>query len=307
MTHGEADPGLTAVPGLRVGHWTDADARTGCTVVLAPPGGAVGSGRVLGAAPGTREAALLDPAATVSTVHALLLTGGSAFGLDAAGGVMAALEAAGEGVPTPAGPVPIVPAAVLYDLAVGRADVRPGAAEGRAATDAAHDGLVAEGAVGVGTGATVGKVAGVKHAVRSGVGSVSRRLEGGATLGVLAVSNAAGALVAPDGTPVAGRAGPPDGGSVPLVAGTQTTLVVLATDATLDAAGARALATSAHAGIARVTRPSHTPFDGDTTFVLATGARPAVDPTLLAATAQEGVADAILRGARAGASGGDAP
>ncbi|MDR9392555.1 MAG: P1 family peptidase, partial [Trueperaceae bacterium] len=156
MTTG--DPGLTAVPGVRVGHWTHDVARTGCTVVLAPPGGAVASGRVLGAAPGTRETALLDPAATVGVAHAVLLTGGSAFGLDAAGGVMAALEAAGEGVPTPAGRVPIVPAAVLYDLAVGRSDVRPGAAEGRAATDAAHDGPVAQGAVGAGTGATVAKL-----------------------------------------------------------------------------------------------------------------------------------------------------
>ncbi|NBC95359.1 MAG: peptidase S58 family protein, partial [Deinococcus-Thermus bacterium] len=169
---------LTAVAGVRVGHWSDRAAATGCTVVLAPEEGAPASGLVLGAAPGGRETDLLAPEKTVPAVHGVLLTGGSAFGLDAAGGVMRWLEARGVGFATPFARVPIVPAAVLYDLGVGRADVRPDAAAGAAAADAAHAGPVEMGRIGVGAGATVGKVRGPDRAVPSGVGSAAMRVGG---------------------------------------------------------------------------------------------------------------------------------
>jgi L-aminopeptidase/D-esterase-like protein len=299
------DPGLTAVAGIRVGHWHDLDAATGCTVVLAPPHGAVASGAVLGGAPGTREIALLDPERTVDRVHAVLLAGGSAFGLDAAGGVVRWLEARGVGFDAGVARVPIVPAAVLFDLGVGRADVRPGPAEGEAAAAAAHDGPVATGRVGAGAGATAFKLLGPERAVRSGLGSASLALEG-ATVAALVVANPLGAIVDPsDGRPVAGE--PTGAGTTPErfggAAGTHTTLAIVATDAPLDKAGARALATAAHAGIARVVRPSHTPFDGDATFVLSTGQGAAWPPARLAAAVQEVVARALVQGARAGRDG----
>lgn len=299
------DAGLTAVAGLRVGHWSDHAAATGCTVVLAPIEGATVSGSVLGGAPGTRETALLEPEKTITVAHAVVLAGGSAFGLDAAGGVARWLERRGVGFETPFGRVPIVPAAVIYDLGVGRADVRPDGAAGEAAADAAHDGPVEAGRVGVGCGATVGKLAGLANAVRSGVGSASMRI-GAVTVAALAVSNAAGRLVDPnDGSPVAGVAA-----TGVASAGTNTTLVVVATDAVLDKATCRALAISGHVGIARVTRPSHTVHDGDTVFVLATGSAPAVSAALLGPAIQEVVASAIVIGAiaaRAGASPASQP
>ena len=296
------DPGLTAVAGVRVGHWHDLDAATGCTVVLTPPEGALASGAVLGGAPGTREIALLDPERTVDRVHALLLAGGSAFGLDAAGGVVRWLEARGVGFDAGVARVPIVPAAVLFDLAVGRSDVRPGPAEGEAAAAAAHDGPVATGRVGAGAGATAFKLLGPDRAVRSGLGSASLALDG-ATVAALVVANPLGAIVDPDdGRPVAGEivaAGETPqrfGGG----AGTNTTLAIVATDAPLDKAGARAIATAAHVGIARVVRPSHTPFDGDAAFVLSTGEGTPWPPARLAAAVQEVVARALVQGARAG-------
>jgi L-aminopeptidase/D-esterase-like protein len=302
---GGANDSLTAVVGLRVGHWSDRAAATGCTVVLAPDEGAPASGLVLGAAPGGRETDLLAPEKTVPAVHALVLTGGSAFGLDAAGGTMAWLEARGVGFATPYARVPIVPAAVLYDLGVGRADVRPDAAAGAAAADAAHDGPVEMGRVGVGTGATVGKLRGMERAVRSGVGSAALRV-GGVTVAALAVSNAVGALVDPDdGSPVAGEVVPAaEVADRVAAAGTNTSLVVVATDARLDKAACRALAPAGHVGVARVTRPSHTASDGDTVFVLATGRAEARSPAALGPAVQEVVARALLRGARAAAADG---
>lgn len=296
------DPGLTAVAGIRVGHWTDPEAATGCTVVVTPPQGAVASGAVLGGAPGTREIALLDPERTVDRVHAVLLAGGSAFGLDAASGVMRWLAARGIGFDTGVARVPIVPAAVLFDLAVGRSDVRPGPADGEAAAAAAHDGPVERGRVGAGAGATAFKLFGPERAVRSGLGSVSLALEG-ATVAALVVANPLGAIVDPDdGRPVAGE--PVALGEAPArfagAAGTNTTLAIVATDAPLDKAGARALATAAHAGIARVVRPSHTPFDGDAAFVLSTGDGAPWPPGRLAAAVQEVVARALVQGARVG-------
>ena len=186
---------LTDVPGVRVGHWTDLEARTGCTVVLLPDDGATASVDVRGAAPGTRETDLLRPEATVPRVHAIVLTGGSAFGLAAADGVMAHLESRGVGTPTPAGPVPIVPAAVLYDLAVGSASVRPDAEAGLAAVLDAERGLPCSGGtVGAGAGATVGKLFG--SPVGGGLGTAATTLTNGTVVGALTAVNAVGDVVA---------------------------------------------------------------------------------------------------------------
>lgn len=299
-----ADRGLTAVDGLRVGHWTNAEARTGCTVVLTPDAGWTVSGLVLGAAPGTRETALLEPEKSVRQAHAIVLAGGSAFGLDAASGVVRWLERRDVGLETPFARVPIVPAAVLYDLGVGRADVRPDAEAGAAAAQAADDGAVTCGAVGVGTGATVGKMRGFERAVASGVGSVSLRV-GNATVAALAVSNAVGCLVDPStGQAVAGEeVTASEAADLLSFQGTNTTLVVVATDARLDKAGCRSLAVAGHAGVARVTRPSHTANDGDTVFVLSSGDAEPVPPAVLGPAVQEVVAAALLHGARAAAAG----
>ncbi len=297
---------LTAVAGLTVGHWTASEARTGCTVVLCPEGGCLASGLVLGSAPGSRESALLAPEKTVERVDAVLLTGGSAFGLAAADGVMRWLESRGRGFPTPYGPIPIVPTAVLFDLGVGRPDVRPDAEAGFAAAEAASADPVQEGPFGAGTGATVGKFRGFERASPSGVGSAALTL-GGATVAALAVSNAAGSLVDPDsGELVAGpelfSTEEPDALTLP--EGTNTSLAVVATDAPISKAAARALAQAAHFGIARVTRPSHTTAEGDTTFVLSTGRGPALPLgglSGLSVAVQQVVAEALLRGARAAA------
>src|SRR5438874_13204395 len=170
--------GLTSVPGLRVGHWTNLDAATGCTVVLCEQGPRAGVD-VRGAAPATRETDVLRPGSLVGRAHAILLSGGSAFGLDAATGVMRYLEERGVGFPTHAGPVPIVPAAALFDLAIGRADVRPDATAGYAACQAASEKTVAEGCVGAGTGATVAKMGGPGGAIKSGIGTACIKLPNG--------------------------------------------------------------------------------------------------------------------------------
>lgn len=303
---------LCDVEGLRVGHWSDPQAQTGCTVILCPDEGCVASGEVRGGAPGTRETALLAPDKSVQRVHAVLLSGGSAFGLAAATGVMDALEARGVGFQTPFGVVPIVPAAVIYDLGVGLPSPRPDAAAGRRALEAATAEPVTQGRVGAGTGASCGKYLGFTRAEPSGLGSAARTAQG-ATVAALSVANPVGDIIDPfTGAVVAGAR--LTGGSRPDparlleaftdalmrdLAGTNTTLVVVATDAPLSKADAQVLAQSAHVGIARVTRPSHTPSDGDTSFVLSTGRGPAVPLTLLAVAVQEVVAAAILRGARA--------
>lgn len=297
---GSRADGLTAVAGLRVGHWTDAVARTGCTVVRLPPAGAPTSALAFGPAPASREYALLDPDKSVPVAHAIVLSGGSAYGLDAASGVMRLLEREGIGLETPFARVPIVPAAALYDLGVGRPDVRPDAASGEGAAKDAHDGPVASGRIGAGSGATVGKIRGFDAAVPSGIGSAAVRV-GNATVAALAVSNAVGALVDPnDGRPIAGRpAGAEEAVNLfQTPPGTNTTLVVVATDAALDKTGCRALAPAGHVGIAHVTRPSHTPHDGDTVFVTATGRAGQVDSGPLSVAVQQVVAEAILRGAR---------
>lgn len=301
---------LTAVSGLRVGHWSNLAARTGCTVVLCPEPGCVASADVRGAAPGGRETALLEPEKTVERVQAVLLSGGSAFGLGAADGVMRFLEAHGQGFPTPFGIVPIVPAAVIYDLGVGDPGVRPDAAAGFAACEAATSGPVTQGRVGAGTGATCGKYLGFGRAEASGLGSAAVGV-GGAVVAALSVANPVGDIVDPDtGQLLAGVRGETGTYAERFAraatgfssAGGNTTLVVVATDAPLTKAEAKALAGSAHVGVARVTRPSHTVSDGDTAFCLGTGKGPAVPLALLSVAVQEVVATSILSGVRASRS-----
>lgn len=301
---------LTAVSGLRVGHWHDATARTGCTVVLCPEPGCVASADVRGAAPGGRETALLEPGKTVERVQAVLLSGGSAFGLGAADGVMGFLEARRQGFSTPFGVVPIVPAAVIFDLGVGDPAVRPDAAAGLRACEAATDAPVVQGRVGAGAGATCGKYFGFSRAEASGLGSAALTV-GGAVVAALSVANPVGDLVDPDtGVLLAGVRGEMGSYTERFAraaagfqnGGTNTTLVVVATDAPLSKAEAKALAGSAHVGIARVTRPSHTVSDGDTAFCLGTGAGPGVPLALLSVAVQEVVAASILSGVRASRS-----
>ncbi len=296
------NPTLTAVAGIAVGHWTDEVARTGCTVVLAPEDGCVASGKVLGPAPGSRESVLLEPDRTVNVVHAVVLAGGSAYGLAAASGVMNWLEERGRGFVTQFGLVPIVPAAVIYDLGEGDPRVRPDEAAGRAAAGSAHAGPVEMGRVGVGTGARIGRLIDRAGHTPSGLGSYAVRFAG-ATVAALAVSNAVGNLVDPDdGRLVAGHGellGMAALDGVAALPGTNTTLVVVATDAQISKAEAHALSTSAHIGIARVTRPSHTTGDGDTAFVLSTGMGPRIPMQALSIAVQEVVAKALVLGAKA--------
>jgi L-aminopeptidase/D-esterase-like protein len=289
---------LTDVPGIRVGHAAVAGpaALSGTTVVLAPPDGAVGGADVRGAAPGTRETDLLHPGNTVQRVHAVVLSGGSAYGLAAADGVMGRLEAAGIGFPVPGGVVPIVPAAVVFDLGRGGDfGARPDAATGAAAFDAAHAGPVEQGVVGGGTGARVG-------GLKGGIGTASAVLDSGAVVAALVVVNAVGSAVDPDtGALYGARAGLPGelapvavtpagldalrAAAVPAppAPGTATTIGVLATDLTLDKAGCARLAAMGHDGLARALAPVHTALDGDTIFGLSTAARPAPELTELIA------------------------
>ena len=261
--------GLTIrdVPGIRVGHWTDAERGTGCTTVLAPDEGALAGVDVRGSAPGTRETDLLRPTALVERVNAICLAGGSAFGLAAADGVVRRLAERGLGFATGVRPVPIVPAAILFDLGVGDATAFPDADAGYSATIAAeaNDGSL-EGRVGAGTGATVAKLAGPDAAHPGGVGTAARRLADGTVVGALVVSNALGNVYARDGRPLAVAAGDP----VPPPA-VNTTLVVVATDAPMDRAQCQKLAEVAHDAIAIGVRPTHTMFDGDVVFTLSTG------------------------------------
>jgi L-aminopeptidase/D-esterase-like protein len=284
---------ITRVPGIRVGHWTDRVGCTGCTVVLCPPG-TVGSGEVRGGAPGTRETDLLRPGTLVQEVHAVLLTGGSAFGLAAADGVMTWLEARGIGFDTEVARVPIVPAAVLFDLSVGDAAARPGAEAGAAACDAAagDSADVEEGSVGAGTGATVAKLRGMDGAWKGGVGSASRQ-EGDLIVGALAAVNALGEILDDDGAVLAGSRTPSEE-AVPPPDGTHTTLVVVATNAALTKERAHLLSLAGHDGLSTAVRPSHTMRDGDTVFALATGAVEARQVEV-EALASRAVAEAIRR------------
>jgi L-aminopeptidase/D-esterase-like protein len=249
---------IARVPGVAVGHWTDARARTGCTAILLPEG-TVASGEVRGGAPATREWALLDPQRTVDRVDAVMLCGGSAFGLAAADGAVAWLEERGRGFPTPAGPVPIVVAMALFDLGVGDASVRPGAAEGRLACDAAREDAVEAGAVGAGAGATVGRWRG--EARPGGLGGGLER-DGELLVGALVAVNAFGDLRG-------GERPPPHVETAPFES---TTLAVVACNARLSKGDCLLVAQSAHDGLARALEPVHTQFDGDAAVAAATGA-----------------------------------
>ncbi len=309
-THTALDA-ITDVPGIRVGHWTDRRGATGCTVVICPPEGAVGGVDVRGGAPGTRETDLLAPGRLAERVHAIVLAGGSAFGLDAAGGVMRHLEAEGVGLAIGGARIPVVPAAILFDLAVGRADVRPTAESGERAARAAKAGLVAQGSVGAGTGATVAHAGGRERRLKSGVGTACERGPAGLIVGALAAVNAAGDIVDPDrGRLIAGPRA--DGGgfldgwellrsgeSPDASPGESTTLAVVATNARLTKEQANRMATVAHDGFARAIRPAHTLVDGDIVFALATGDVAVEDPRAyraLEALAARAVERAIVRG-----------
>ena len=323
---------LTAVPGIYVGHWTDLDAATGCTAILCPEG-AVAGVDVRGGAPGTRETDLLAPTCVVEQVHGIMLAGGSAFGLAAADGAMRWLEEQGIGFDVGITRVPIVPAAILFDLIIGRSDVRPDAAAGYAACAAASNGSVAEGSVGAGTGATVGKLCGVDQATKGGVGTANHNFANGLIVAALVVVNAWGDVINPLTDQVVAGVRSEDGRSFPgtlnlatlaldpnnpnawarlrdpAIGGksgsrsdpgatnaplTNTTLGVIATNARLSKAGATKVAQMAHDGLARTVRPVHTPLDGDIVFALSVG-DVAAEEGLVGALAAEVMAAAIVR------------
>jgi L-aminopeptidase/D-esterase-like protein len=288
---------LTDIPGVIAGHYTDSISLTGCTAVLLR-GGAVAGVDVRGSAPGTRETDLLRPCNTVQHAHALLLCGGSAFGLAAADGVMRWLEERGEGFDTGYARVPIVPAAVLYDLGVGSASVRPDAAAGYAACENANNMLVS-GPYGAGTGATVGKAGGPARAGRGGFGTASITLPGGVIVAAGFAVNAFGDIYDhASGQKVAGMAGgfvmealmqapPPD------MSGRNTTIGIVGTNAVLTKEQANKLASAAQDGVAMTVRPAHTMFDGDTVFAFGAGAVSG-DFTAILAAGAEAAARAIV-------------
>ena len=322
---------LTAVAGLEVGHYTDRDNATGCTAILCRQG-AVGGVDVRGGSPGTRETELLRPLHRVDRVHAVVLSGGSAFGLDAASGVMAYLESAGIGLRVGPAIVPIVASAILFDLGLITATVRPGPAQGYAAAVAAGPAPVVEGSVGAGTGATVGKVLGLERAIKAGIGGAALTLPGGATVAALVAVNAVGDVVDyRNGRLIAGprrETAPGFISTVELLTGTcadadadttgdtgqsapplsNTTIGVVATDARLNREEANLLARVSHDGLALAIRPCHTIRDGDTMFALATGqgAEPG-DFTALGAGAVEVTAQAVLRAVTAATGLGGIP
>ena len=299
---------ITQVAGIEVGHFTDPRRPTGCTVIIAREG-AVGGVDVRGAAPGTRETDLLHPSNLVDRVHAVLLAGGSAWGLDAASGVMQWLEEHNIGLPVGYGLVPIIPAAVLFDLPVGDFRIRPDARAGYAACVAASRGAPAEGNVGAGAGALVGKIFGMQRAMKGGIGSASITVDG-ITVGALVACNALGDVVDPATGQILAGARTADGTALldsrraiiagqapkPVLAGTNTTIGVVATDAVLTKAQAHRLAQVAHDGLARAINPVHTQSDGDTMFALGTGAAGKTAGMMLLCTlAAEVTARAIVR------------
>jgi len=277
---------ITDVPGIKVGQVTNESALTGCTVILCEDG-AVGGVDVRGAAPGTRETDLLRPGTLVDRVHGVLLAGGSAYGLDAASGVMKYLEEQGIGFDVGVARVPIVPAAILFDLAIGDPKVRPDLNMGYEAAGLAISGPVEEGNVGAGTGATVGKFFGPGYAMKSGLGTASKRLDSGVTIGAIVAVNAFGDVYDPETNQmIAGALNPMTGMLVKTIdvmassfeignnfAGVNTTIAVIATDAKLTKEEVNKVAQMAQNGLARTIKPVHTMFDGDTVFALSTGTK----------------------------------
>jgi L-aminopeptidase/D-esterase-like protein len=323
--------GLTEVPGIKVGHFTLAEKPTGCTVILTEYG-ATGGVDVRGGAPGTRETDLLEPRNHVDKVHAVVLSGGSAFGLDAASGAVRWLEEHGFGYDTRVAKVPIVPAAILFDLPIaGKPQIRPGPECGYKAAEAASDAPVVEGNVGAGAGATIGKMGGPGRSMKAGIGSAAIRMPDGLVVGAIVAVNAVGDIIDPatgkvvagvrtedgqgladarvllrSGALLARRQAPPsptpekrddaDGEAL-----TNTTIGLVATNAKLTKAQAQKMAQMAHDGFARAISPVHTPSDGDTIFALGTGQleTPTNDARLflIGALAAEAMADAIVRAA----------
>ena len=275
---------ITDVAGIEVGHFTDSRRPTGCTVVLAR-GSAVGGVDVRGAAPGTRETDLLHPTNVIERVHGILLAGGSAWGLDAAGGVMQWLDERGVGMTVGPARLPLVPGAVLFDLPLGDQRIRPDAAAGYAACEAASRQAPAEGCVGAGAGAVVGKIFGFERAMKGGIGCASVTVAG-VTVGAIVACNALGDVIDPDTGAVIAGARTLDGKSLldtrrallrgeearPMLEGSNTTIGVIATDAIITKMQACRLATMGHDGLARAINPVHTLSDGDTLFTLGTGA-----------------------------------
>jgi L-aminopeptidase/D-esterase-like protein len=324
-----AQNAITDVPGIKVGHADDAEALTGCTVILCEAG-AVGGVDQRGGAPGTRETDPLRPMHLVDRVHAIVLSGGSAYGLDAATGVVRFLEERGVGFDVRVAKVPIVPAAILFDLGIGRSDVRPDAEMGYAACQRAGTDRPAEGNAGAGMGATVGKILGMDGAMKSGVGTASVRLGRGAFVGAIVAVNALGDVIDPASGAILAGARPAKLGSVHIggkgrfadtlavmkaLAGKtalrfgsrgNTVIGVIATNAGLTKEEANKVAQMAHDGIARAVRPAHTMLDGDTLFALSTGRRK-VDVNIIGAYGAEVTAQAIVRAVLAATTAGGVP
>ncbi len=320
---------ITDIPGILVGHAQNEEAMTGCTVILCMKG-AVGGVDQRGGAPGTREVDALHPMHLVNKVHGITLAGGSAFGLEAATGVMRYLEEKGVGFDTRIAKVPIVPAAILFDLGIGKSNVRPDAAMGYLACQNASSNPPGEGNVGAGMGATVGKILGLAQCMKSGIGTASMEIGGGVLVGAIAAVNVFGDVIDPaTGQIIAGarsqNVGPLHIGAPGYFADTlqvmrtligrtfigfsireSTVIGVVATNAKLDKEQVNKVAQMAHDGLARTIRPAHTMVDGDTIFALATGDRSA-DVSIVGAYAAEVFAQAILKGVRAAKPVADIP
>lgn len=320
---------ITDVPGIEVGHAHDEDALTGCTVIITRKGAVAGVDQ-RGGAPGTRETDLLNPVNLISKIHGLLLSGGSAFGLDAASGVMRYLNEQGIGFDAGAAKVPIVPAAVLFDLAFGSAEIRPDAEMGYQAAQAANADDAQVGNVGAGMGATVGKILGMGNAVKAGLGTASVDLGGGVIVGAIVAINAFGDIIRPQTGAILAGARPAQVGPVKvggdgefantldvmktlpgrtimkLATRANTVIGAVATNAKLTQAEATRVAMMAQDGLARSIRPAHTLLDGDTIFALSTGSKKA-DVSTIGAFAAEALAQAILRGTESAASLGGLP
>jgi L-aminopeptidase/D-esterase-like protein len=311
--------GLTAISGLKVGHASDFQALTGCTAILCEKGAVAGCD-IRGGATGTQEMDVMSPMHIAPHVHAVVLAGGSAFGLEAASGVRRYLEHKGAGFPTGAAVVPIVPSAILYDLGIGKANVRPTREMGESAAAAASPGPVEEGCVGAGTGATVGKALGMKNAMKGGIGTFTVELPGGVMVSALVAVNAFGDILDPStGRILAGARKSPDSrefinstawlkahGPTGGLRRENTTLAVVATNARLDKLQAARVAQLCHHGFVRAVSPVHTSMDGDLSIALSCGGLQAsVDA--LGAAAAEAVASAIVRAVRAARSMGGVP
>ncbi len=313
-------PGLTDIAGIKVGHFSDLEALTGCTVVLCEAGAVAGID-IRGSASGSEEWDLLSPLHLTEKIHAVVLAGGSAFGLEACSGVRRFLEKKGIGFPTPYAKVPLVAGAILYDLGVGKSNVRPTREMGEAAAAAANGDPVVEGSVGAGTGATVGKVAGMAQAMKSGIGTASMALGGthsGVKVAALVAVNAFGDVVDPSTRRIlAGARRSPESRefldtSDAMLRGlrggfaSNTTLVIVATNARLTKVQATKVSQLAQQGLVRSISPVHTTFDGDVVFTLSAGGEPA-EINSLGLAAAEVVAESIVRAVKSAASIGGIP